>query len=621
MKTKRNWRAILTLGEDILGGVAIFSLAIIPVAEIILRSFSGSGIVWSSSFLQNTVIWVAWVGGMIASRENSHLSLVSSENRNHLLIRISRYIGDIAATSINIAFAVSAASFLILGFAPGFSIGIIPISLILIILPIGYLVMGLRTFLRPRRNAPLYLVMGSLVLGLLISWPSFVNLLSVIFTKLPFILFDSVDFWYRLFEWLRWPLIGLLVFLGFHGLPIYLIIGGTALFLFSGNWGALESLPNEAYSLLTGNMIPSIPLFTIAGYLLSESQSGKRLVQFFQVALSWLPGGLAIVTVVACAYFTTFTGASGVTILALGGLLTSILVESKQYGKNFSYGLVTSSGSIGLLFPPALPIIMYAVTAQISVLDMFIGGLLPGIFLVIVLSTMGIVRSIGNKKLNTVPFNLREFLSTGRKALGDLLLPCVLLSSYFGGLTNVVETAALAVIYTVILTLVNKEFTLTLISRVLKRGIPVIGGVLVILAAAKGLSYFIVDAQVPILLTDFFKEYISSRFIFLILLNLVLLITGALMDIYSAILVVAPLIIPLGNLYGVHPVQLGIIFLANLQLGYITPPVGMNLFLASYTFKKSMIDIYKNVAPFLLVLLISVLLITYVPWFSLALLK
>jgi len=325
------------------------------------------------------------------------------------------------------------------------------------------------------------------------------------------------------------------------------------------------------------------------------------------------------VAVVACAYFTTFTGASGVTILALGGLLASVLVDSKQYGKDFSRGLITSSGSVGLLFPPALPIIMYGVIAQISIKDMFLGGLLPGILLVVALSTMGIVRAFKNKS-EKIPFIFSEFLIALKKAFGDLMLPVVLMVSYFTGLTTVVETAALAVVYTLLLTIVKKELSMDLLTRVLRRGIPVIGGVLVILAMAKGLSYYIVDAQVPTMLTAFFRDHVSSRFVFLILLNLALLLTGTLMDIYSAILVVAPLIIPLGVLYDVHPVQLGIIFLANLQLGYLTPPVGMNLFLASYTFKEPMSRIYRQVVPFLLVLIVAVLLITYVPWFSLALL-
>ncbi len=619
MPEKLKWNDRIALAEDLIGGIFLFALAVVPVVEIVLRRLTGSGLVWSSGFLQHVVVWVAWMGGITASREGTHLSLssVDETKKRYGLIIIS--VRNISAAAINMAFAVASASFLVLGFAPGDSVGVLPIRLILIILPLGYLVMAVYSLFRPYQKPSLWLVPGGLLLGLVLSLPAVVNLLGVVFTDLPFALFDATDAWYKVFAWLRWPLIVLLVFMGLHGLPIYLMLGGTALLLFSGNWGALESLPNEAYNLLTGNMIPAIPLFTIAGYLLSESSSGKRLVYFFRAALGWLPGGLSVVAVIACAYFTTFTGASGVTILALGGLLASVLIESKQYGKDFSQGLITSSGSVGLLFPPALPIIMYGVTAQISILDMFLGGLLPGLLLVLVISGMGVFRAIRNKP-ERVRFEMREFRLAVKGAAGDLLLPVVLLVCYFSGLTNVVETSSLAVVYTIILLAATREFTHGLITRVLRRGVPVIGGVLVILAAAKGLSYFIVDAQVPTLLTGFFRDNISSRFVFLILLNIVLLITGTLMDIYSAILVIAPLIVPLGELYGVHPVQLGIIFLANLQLGYLTPPVGMNLFLASYTFNIPMTAVYRQVVPFLLVLFAGVLLITYVPWFSLALL-
>jgi len=608
----------IALIEDFAGGIFLLGLAVVPIFEIIMRKITGSGLVWSSGFLTHIVVWVAWVGGMAASREGAHLSLSSSKEPEGRFWKNIDLIKNITVTAVNMAFAIASASFLVRGFAPGEAVGGVSIRLILIILPIGYVSMSFRALWRPHKKASPWLILG-IFLGIVFSWVSVVNLLEAIIPDLPFVFYDTQDIFWNVFRWLRWPLITMLLFLGARGLPIYIMLGGTALFLFSGNWGQLAVLPNEAYNLLTGSMIPAIPLFTFTGYMLSESSSGKRLVRFFQAALGWLPGGLAVVAVVACAYFTTFTGASGVTILALGGLLASVLVDSKQYGKDFSRGLITSSGSVGLLFPPALPIIMYGVIAQISIKDMFLGGLLPGILLVAALSTMGIVRALKNKS-ERIPFVFTDFLSALRYAIGDLLLPVVLMVSYFTGLTTVVETAALAVLYTLFLTLVTKELTINLLTRVLRRGIPVIGGVLVILAMAKGLSYYIVDAQVPTMLTAFFRDHISSRFVFLILLNLALLITGTLMDIYSAILVVAPLIIPLGVLYEVHPVQLGIIFLANLQLGYLTPPVGMNLFLASYTFKEPMSRIYKQVVPFLLVLIVAVLLITYVPWFSLALL-
>lgn len=622
MQTTRklgSWRSFLAMGENVLGGLFLFALAFIPIIEIILRRITGSGLVWSPGFLQHAVIWVAWLGGMSASREAAHLSLSSSGNPGNHIDYIAFIIRSITATAINTAFAIASISFIIMGFTPDEKIGMLPTRLILVILPIGYAVMAVRVFTCRRKKSPLYLALG-LLIGLILSWPALVNFLSIVLEEISSIFYDSVDFWYNAFSFLRWPLIIILLLLGLRGLPIFILLGGTALLLFSGNWGALESLPNEAYNLLTGNMIPAIPLFTIAGFLLSESSSGKRLVRFFKASLGWLPGGLSAVAVISCAYFTTFTGASGVTILALGGLLATVLMESGHYRENFSKGLVTSSGSIGLLFPPALPIIMYGVTAQVSILDMFLGGILPGILLVLVLSGMGVMQAISVRRKRTV-FSIKEFASAAKNAAGDLLLPVVLLTSYFGGLTNVVETAALAVVYTLLLIALTKELNRDLMDKVLRRGMPVIGGVLVILAAAKGLSYYIVDAQVPTMLTAFFRNHISSKFVFLILLNITLLIVGTLMDIYSAILVVAPLIIPLGELYGVHPVQLGIIFLANLQLGYLTPPVGMNLFLASYTFEEPLSRVYRQVLPFLAVLLVCVLVITYVPWFSLSLIQ
>ena len=615
---KKVWDNRVALIEDIIAGILLLILAVVPISEIIIRKASGSGFTWSNGFLTHVVVWVSWLGGIIASREGVHLSLSSGFGPTKPFWKTIGTAKAITITAVNMAFAIASAAFLVWGFAPREEIGGVSIRLILVIFPIGYFSMSLSALWRPRKKPSAWLWLG-ILLGVVFSWASVVSLIEAASSDIPELLYKSQDLYWTVFRWARWPLIMAIILLAIRGLPIYVLLGGTALFLFAGNWGQLAVLPNEAYNLLTGNIIPAIPLFTFAGFLLSQNSAGKRLVRFFRATLGWLPGGLAVVTVVACAYFTTFTGASGVTILALGGLLSSVLIESKQYGKDFSRGLITSSGSVGLLFPPALPIIMYGVVAQISVRDMFLGGLIPGTLLVLALSGMGITRAFEYRK-KRIPFVFRNCISSLKGAIGDLLLPVVLLVSYFTGITTVVETAALAVVYSLILTLVTGELKLELILRVLRRGVPVIGGVLVILAMAKGLSYFIIDAQVPTMLTAFFRENVSSRFVFLILLNLTLLITGTLMDIYSAILVMAPLVIPLGAIYNVHPVQLGIIFLANLQLGYLTPPVGMNLFLASYTFEEPMIRIYRQVLPFLLILLVVVLLITYVPWFSLALL-
>jgi len=618
MNMRKAWGDRIALIEDIIAGSLLLILAVVPILEIVVRKASGSGIIWSNGFLTHVVVWVSWLGGIIASREGVHLSFSPGLKRTKSFWGIIDTAKVVAVTAVNMAFAIASAAFLVWGFTSREEIGGVPIRLILIILPIGYFSMSLRALWRPHKKPSAWLWLG-ISLGVVFAWASVVSLIEAASSDIPEFLYRSQDLYWSLFRWARWPLIMVIVLLVIRGLPIYILLGGTALLLFAGNWGQLAVLPNEAYNLLTGNNLPAIPLFTFAGYLLSQGSSGKRLVRFFQATLGWLPGGLAVVAVMACAYFTTFTGASGVTILALGVLLSSVLIESRQYGRDFARGLITSSGSVGLLFPPALPIIMYGVVAQVSIRDMFLGGLLPGTLLVLVLSGMGMIRAFKYRE-KRIPFVFSNCISSLKMAIGDLFLPVVLLVSYFTGITTVVETAALAVVYSLVLTLVTGELKLELILRVLRRGVPVIGGVLVILAMAKGLSYFIIDAQVPTMLTAFFRENVSSRFVFLILLNLVLLITGTLMDIYSAILVMAPLIIPLGALYNVHPVQLGIIFLANLQLGYLTPPVGMNLFLASYTFEEPMIRIYRQVLPFLVVLLIAVLLITYVPWFSLALL-
>jgi tripartite ATP-independent transporter DctM subunit len=434
-------------------------------------------------------------------------------------------------------------------------------------------------------------------------------------------MYDISDGFYDVIPYLTLPLVIVLIVGGLIGTPIFILLGGVAYVLFAGNWGALEVLPLEAYDLLTGKSIPAIPLFTFAGFILSESNSGKRLVGLFQSWFGWLPGGLAVMAVLVCAFFTTFTGASGVTILALGGLLSYVLVESGGYDKKFTTGLLTSSGSIGLLFPPSLPIILYGVMAQISIKDMFIGGLIPGAIMVLALTAMG-VRHAVKSRVKPIPFIMKDAVLSLRESLGEILLPVIILLGYFGGITTIVETSAIAVLYSAILVIfVKKDMKFRELGSVILKCLPIIGGVLVILAMAKGLSYFIVDAEIPTKLTALVQEHISSKYVFLILLNIILLITGCLMDIFSAIIVVGPLILPLGQIYGIDPVHLGIIFLANLELGYLTPPVGLNLFLASYRFETPLTKVYKMIIPFFLLLMLMVLLITYIPWFSTGLLS
>ncbi|MFC2146904.1 TRAP transporter large permease, partial [Acidobacteriota bacterium] len=382
----------------------------------------------------------------------------------------------------------------------------------------------------------------------------------------------------------------------------------------------LEIIPNEAYSMLISHSIPAIPLFTVAGFLLSESKAGERLVRFFKAVFAWFPGGLAIMAILVCAFFTTFTGASGVTILALGALLSYVLINGK-YKRRFSLGLLTASGSVGLLFPPSLPIIIYGVIAGVSIKDMFIGGIIPGFVMVAALVIFSIIYA-SKHKTERQPFNLKEAFSSIGGSVGEILLPIVIVLSYFGGLTTLEESAALAVIYVLIVEVfIHRDLKIKDLPGVIAKCIPIIGGVLMILSLAKGLSYYIVDAEVPMRLTEWVQASISSKYVFLLLLNIGLLITGCLMDIFSAIMVVVPLIIPLGSIFGIHPVHLGIIFLANMELGYMTPPVGLNLFLASYRFNEPMGKLYKDVLPFFFIQLAAVLLITYLPFLTTGLLS
>jgi len=325
-------------------------------------------------------------------------------------------------------------------------------------------------------------------------------------------------------------------------------------------------------------------------------------------------------SVLICAFFTTFTGASGVTILVVGGLLSLILTEN-GFSRNFSLGLLTASGSIGLLFPPSLPVIMYGVTAQISVGEMFVGGFLPGLLMVVMLAAIGIVSAVRGKQ-ELKPFRIKETLRPLRESFWEIMLPALIVVLFFRGITTLVETGAIAVVYVLAVEmLVHREISVRELPKVLIKSVPIMGGVLVILAVSKGLSYYIVDAEIPVHLSDWFQTYIRSKYVFLILLNVTLLIVGCLMDVFSAILVISPLFIPLGAAYGIHPVHLGIIFLANLELGYLTPPVGINLFLSSYRFNEPLPIIYRNVIPFLVFLLITVLVITYVPAMTTGLLR
>ncbi len=615
--------AALRRVEDAVGAGSILLLAFFPILEILLRSLLKTGILGQSGYLTHLVLIVGFIGGTIAAREGRHLSMAGGMDQlGPKIRRPAQMVVAFLATTILVALTWSSASFVLIGFAPSQRVGVVPLQLFVAVMPISFGVMGFR-FSKPLRETGkrLPLAVFALLFGTFLGFAAIANAGYILLPEIPRIVDDLYTLWFTVLPPLMLPLVVVLVVSAFLGTPLFVVLAGVALLLFVRVGGSLETIPNEGYAMLTGSTIPAIPLFTLTGYLLSAGRAGDRLVQFFRAFFGWLPGGLAIAAVLASVFFTSFTGASGVTILALGGLLFTVLHTNGGQSEPFTVGLLTSSSNIGLLFPPSLAIILYGTIAQINIFHLFIAGILPGMLLVLVFSATGIVVSL-RKGVERSPFRPMDAVASIREAFWELLLPVVVVVSFFSGFAGLVETAALAVLYAIIVeVLIRKEVPLRELPGVALKCVTVTGGVLVILAAARGLSFYIIDAQIPMLLQEWVEVHISSRLAFLLLLNLALLVTGCFMDIFSAILIVAPLVIPLGELFGVNPVHLGIVFIANLGLGFITPPVGLDLFLSSYRFGKDLPQIYRRVAPFFLLELSVVLVITYVPFLSTILLQ
>jgi C4-dicarboxylate transporter DctM subunit len=414
-------------------------------------------------------------------------------------------------------------------------------------------------------------------------------------------------------------IIVLLAFFSLAGLPIFAGIMGAAMLGLHTSGVDFSAIAIEIFRLANAPVLLAIPLFTFAGYLLSEGQTSTRLVRFSRSLFGWLPGGLGVVALVSSAFFTAITGATGVTIIALGGLLLPALL-SEKYREPFSLGLVTSSGSLGLLFPPSLPIILYGFVSGVSIEKLFMAGLLPGILIVGSLCLFSVF--MGKRwKLETPPFSFSEFLLALKEAAWEIPIPLLILAGIYSGFCTATEAAALTVVYVLILkTLVFRELALLSdVPRVMLSSMKMVGGIMIVLGAALGFTNFLVDAFVPMKLFEFLKGMIESRIAFLVVLNLFLLLVGCMMDIFSAILVVVPLIIPLAEKFHIDPVHLGVIFLANLGIGYNTPPIGLNLFIASTRFERPIVDLYRATVPFLLILLLTLALITYWPSLSLIL--
>jgi tripartite ATP-independent transporter DctM subunit len=368
------------------------------------------------------------------------------------------------------------------------------------------------------------------------------------------------------------------------------------------------------YRLVASPLLPSIPLFTLAGYFMVQGGATKRLLRVFTALFSWMPGGLALVTVLICAMFTW--AGSGLTILSIGGLLVPVLVRTR-YPEKFSIGLLTSSGSLGLLFPTSVPAILYCVYSQTPIDQLFIGGSLPLLLMVSMMAAVGIRKGLQCDAVRE-PFSPREAVAALWEAKWELLIPAIMIVGIFGGFGTLTEAAALTAFCALVVeAFVYRDLKLVRdYDKVFVECATIVGGVLLIMGVALGFTNYLVDAEIPGKIIDWVQSNIHSKILFLLVLNIALLVVGALMDVFAAILVVVPLLKPLGALYGIHPVQMGIIFIANLELGYLHPPVGINLFLAAYRFKKSMVYVMWATLPFLGILFVSVLLITYLPWLT-----
>jgi C4-dicarboxylate transporter DctM subunit len=417
----------------------------------------------------------------------------------------------------------------------------------------------------------------------------------------------------------------ILIGLALLGMPLFAVIAAGALYGFHTEEIDLAVVAIEINRLATIPVLLAIPLFTFAGYLLGESNAPKRLVRITNAFLGWFPGGLAVVAIMACAMFTAFTGASGVTIVALGALLYPALKEA-HYPTSFNLGLITTSGSLGILFAPSLPLILYAVVAQqlsldqpISIDDLFLAGIFPGLLMLAVLSAWAVfVRKRSSGKSPTTQFTARECGLAMKEAIWEIPFPFLLLGSIYSGLLAVSEAAALTVVYVfVVEVLIYREIPLRNLARITRESMVMVGGILIILGMSLASTNYIIDIELPAQLFETIRENIDSRWAFLLLLNVFLLGVGMMLDIFSALVILVPLLVPVALSYGIHPVHLGILFLANMQLGYFTPPVGLNLFIASYRFERPILELYKATLPFFFLLLGAVLIITYWPQLSL----
>lgn len=568
-------------------------MIVLPVAEIVARRF-GKDVPDSSAYTQHATLWVGFLGALMATAGGRHLGLSTTNFLRAGRTRMSAILFTSTVSTITTAIFAFASWRYVQDNRVGSDTlaGGLPVWWSEMIVPVAVALISLRFCYRSPGGWPART--GVFLVSVLSIW---------LFTIVPpakLVLPGAI-------------VIGVAFLLG---APVFVAMSGLAMLLFHGDGTQVAAVPTATLQVVQNPTLPAIPLLTLAGFVLASGGASQRLVRAFKGLFGWLPGGVALMVISVCALFTTFTGGSGVTILALGGILLPALTRDK-YPEGFSLGLVTASGSLGLLFPPSLPVILYGAVASVDAQRLFNAGLLPGILLLLVIGAYA-VRVAIKVKAPRQPFDGKEAASALWAAKLDLGLPIVVLGVFESGLATIVEAAALGALYTVVVeVLVYREIHPTRkFPTVVAQSATLVGAVVILLGVALGLTNFLVDAQVPDTLVDWVRVHIHSQWAFLLTLNGLLLVLGSVFEIYAAIIVLAPLVVPLGIAYQVDPVHLGIIFLANLEVGFLFPPMGLNLFLSASRFNKPLPYLYRHTAVFLGILAAGVLLVTYVPALS-----
>lgn len=590
--------------------VAISLLMVLfPTVETILRRFHVA-LPGSAEYTRHLTLWIGFIGALIATATEKHLALSTidllPEGRPRIAARIY---GHFVSAAVSAILGYASLKLVLVSRASIDTLpGGIPKWWSELIMPAALAVMAVRFALKsPGGRAA---VIGCL---LPVAFVIVVGVLEATKVLGPEAGASFVSAHPRVFT-----LPGSLLLMGAFllGAPVFIVMAGFAMLFFFAGGTPIAAVPTEALRLAREPQLPAIPLLTIAGYVLAEGGASQRLVRAAQALFGWMPGGLAVMSVFVCAIFTTFTGASGVTILALGGILLPSLIR-EGYPEGFSLGLVTAAGSLGLLFPPSLAVILYGVVAEVPIDRLYIGGLFPGLLMILVVAAYSVIIGV-RARAPRQSFQVREAASAIWGAKWDLGLPLLVIVTVATGIATIVEAAALGAAYAIIVELAvfRDIHPIRDLPRVLLHAATLVSSVIILLGMALGLTNYLVDAEIPTMLLGWVQTHIKSQWAFLLALNVILLVLGSVLEIYSAIVVLAPLIKPLAAAFHVEPVHLGVVFLTNMQLGFLLPPMGLNLFLSASRFQKPLPMLYRKTLPFLIIMSIGVLLVTYLDVFT-----